>query len=717
MSQPLHVAFVWHMHQPYYRDLRTKACSMPWVRLHAAKDYLDMVLRLEAFPSLHQTFNVVPSLLDQLEEYLPPTNASDRFLDLSRKPAAELNDAERRWVLEQFFMANWDRMVKPYSRYHDLLAKRGYQPTERTWPEVLRAFKTQDYLDVQVWFNLTWIDPWLRRQDPELRRLEAKGGQFTEADKHAVLGKQLEFIGRVIPAYRQAQQRGQIELSTSPYYHPILPLVCDLRAAHAALPQMAIPPEGFRHPEDARWHLREGRARHEAAFGQRPQGLWPSEGSVSDDVVRLVIEQGIRWIATDEEILWRTLRSGREADLLYRPHLLRHGEGSTAIIFRDRELSDLIGFVYSQWSPQAAAEDFIRRLGAIHHRTGERPRPPLVSIILDGENAWEYYQDDGHGFFTALYRALSQDDRFRLVTVSEHLEAFPIHDTPPLPGIFSGSWIDGNFATWIGHPEKNTAWSHLARVRQELVDLQQAGAAPPEALERAWRCFYAAEGSDWMWWLGDTHSSAQDDEFDRLFRAHLANVYDALEQTPPAWLEIPIISKAVQAIAPPSAPVSAVIDGRETSYYEWLYAGYADLRKGYGAAHRGAQIITALHYGGDDEGIALRLDLAVEALRGLPDWRIVIELRGQPAPIEVRPTSDGGVHAAVQGRPDTLACAFQRILELEIPHTVLGIQPGDPVDLRLSLWQASDALERYPAQGTLRLEVTTEDVARSMWSV
>jgi len=225
MSHPLYLAFVWHMHQPYYRDARTGECRMPWVRLHGTKDYLDMVQRLEGFPSLHQTFNLVPSLLDQLEEYLPPHNRSDQFLDLSRKPAAELTGPEKRWILERFYMANWDHMIKPHARYHDLLAKRAAPSDDAAWEQTLRRFKTQDYLDLQVWFNLVWIDPWLRSQDAELARLEQKGSGFTEPEKQLVLDKQLAILAQVIPAYRQAQQRGQIELTTSPYYHPIMPLL------------------------------------------------------------------------------------------------------------------------------------------------------------------------------------------------------------------------------------------------------------------------------------------------------------------------------------------------------------------------------------------------------------------------------------------------------------------------------------------------------------
>jgi alpha-amylase/alpha-mannosidase (GH57 family) len=509
-----------------------------------------------------------------------------------------------------------------------------------------------------------------------------------------------------------------VELSCAPYYHPIMPLVCDLRAASVALPQMVIPAVSFRHPDDARWHLRQGLARHEQAFGRRPQGLWPSEGSVSPEAIGLVIEQGLRWTATDEEILWRTLRRGRDPETLYRPHRLRHGDGQVHIVFRDRELSDLIGFVYSQWNPMAAVQDFLKRLGGIHQRMQHSSRPALVTVILDGENAWEYYPDDAHEFFTALYGALAADTRFKAVTVSEYLDQYPLDPSDALPEIFSGSWIDGNFATWIGHPEKNTAWSHLARVREDLDTVQQSGTAPADALVRAWRSFYAAEGSDWMWWLGDTHSSAQDAEFDRLFRTHLINVYHALDQPPPPWLDVPIISVSVQVTRVPVALTTPTIDGRETSYYEWLYAGYLDLRKGYGAAHRGAQALLGLHYALDQEAYYFRVDIDHERVRALGEWQLTIELRDRGAKLVIQREAEGALSARlVQPTIEPLTCAFDRVIELAVPIRLVGAPTSQALSVRVLLAQGRHTVEQYPSQGTFRLEMPSEELDGSMWSV
>ena len=717
MTQPIYLAFVWHMHQPYYRDLLTGTCSMPWVRLHGTKDYLDMVKLLEGFPSLHQTFNLVPSLLDQLEEYLPPRQLSDQFLDLSRTPAAELTSHAKRFLLEWFFMANWDRMVKPYPRYHDLLAKRGAPLDESAWEEAVKRFKVQDYLDLQVWFNLTWIDPWLRQHDLTLAALEAKGAQFTEADKRCVLDKQLAILTQIIPTYRAARERGQIELTTSPYYHPILPLLHDLRTAHMALPSLPLPEVSFHHAEDAKRQLGLALERHTAAFGQRPSGLWPPEGSVSEEVVQLAIEAGLRWIATDEEILWRTLRRERSPALLYRPHLAKRKAGQLAIVFRDRELSDLLGFVYSQWQAPIAIQDFLRRLEHIYQQAQTFKHPALVSIILDGENAWECYPNDGQEFLTGLYRALAQDDRFRVVTVSEFLDHFPLESTPSLPSVFAGSWIDGNFSTWVGHPEKNMAWKYLATVRQQLAEQRQPPPKSREELTPAWQSLYIAEGSDWMWWYGDTHHSAQDEEFDRLFRIHLGNVARSLQQEPLTVLQHPIKLKAVSPSHEPTAEIHPLIDGLETTYFEWLYAGRVDLHKGYAAIHRSSQVLHAVFYGFDHAHYYFRVDVDRSALQHIGAWQLRFEWPDLPFQCDV--DFQAG-HANVRTSPLTsqpIAGAFQRIIELAIPKPVLSVPRGETLQFRLTLLHETTVLEQHPGYGSFRLRVPAEDFEAQTWSV
>ena len=674
---------------------------MPWVRLHATKDYLDMVTRLEAFPSIHQTFNLVPSLIDQLLEYLPPLNHSDDFLDVSRKPANQLSEEERRFILQWFFLAQWERMIKPAARYHDLLAKRGARIMDEEWPAVEKRFTTQDYLDLQVWFNLVWIDPWLRRQDPQLRRIEEKAGPFSEEDKRTVLQAQLALIGRVLPAYRAAAQRGQIELTTSPYYHPILPLLCDTNAARIALPQLPLPKTAFRHPEDARWHLQQALRSHQERFGLPAKGLWPSEGSVGDEVGQLASEAGLRWIATDEAILWRSLQAPRDPSRLYRPYRLARPAGETAVIFRDRELSDLLGFVYTQWEPKAAASDFLRRLGEIEARAQRQPAPALVSIILDGENAWEHYPDDGHDFFMRLYEGLAADARFQCVTVSEFLDTHPVSTAEPLPHLFSGSWIDANFATWIGHAEKNAAWELLADAREALSGIDRAD--PKRG--RAWQALGIAEGSDWMWWFGDTHFSAQADEFDRLFRRHVSNVYELAGLPVPEQLHRPIRQPVLQTVLAPTGPVGAVIDGRETTYYEWLYAGSINLRQQYGAIQRGNQCLRSLYYGSNGKACCLRIDLDHDAWQALGRWTLTVTLGGMPIMLTA-----AGPSASVPVRS-----AVGHLIELEVPLEALALTPNRTVTLAIVLAEHGEVIERYPVNGVFELPALAVETGATAW--
>ncbi|MBI2884913.1 MAG: glycoside hydrolase [Candidatus Omnitrophica bacterium] len=717
MSHPVYLAFVWHMHQPYYRDLRTGECFMPWVRLHAAKDYVDMVTRLEAFPTLHQTFNLVPSLVDQLQAYLPPHNLSDSFLDLSSKPAGELTQPEKRFVLENFFLAAWDRMIVPQARYHELLMKRGAAVPEEAWPAAIRRFQTQDYLDLQVWFNLAWIDPWLRSQDRALAALERKGRGFTEADKRAVLQAHLRLVGEVLPTYQHAAQRGQIELTCSPYYHPILPLLCDLQSARESLPHVPLPARPFRHPEDARTQLQLALARHTEIFGKPPAGLWPSEGSVSEEMLRLALAAKLRWMATDEDILWKSLQHPRAPSLLYRPHQLTRDGQSLSMIFRDRELSDLIGFTYSQWEPAAAVKDFMARCAAIQEQFNGAPHPALVSIILDGENAWEYYPGDGHQFFQQLYTALAADDRFRVVTVSEYLDQHPACTEPPLARLHAGSWIGGNFSTWIGQPEKNDGWERLASVRADLLahdppsDGQLRGRNEP-----AWKSFWAAEGSDWWWWYGDTNSSVQDMEFDRLFRAHLANVYQFLQQPVPAALSVPIKVKAEAALPWPTAAIAPTLDGLETTYYEWLYAGSLDLRKG-SAMQRAGQLLRMLWYGFDATHCYVRLDFDRARLDPNAAWSVAVDFPDRQATVRISRAPSGTTRAELltPAGPTPISCGWQRILEVAIPRQPAGLDAGQSARMRLALFNEQTAVEQHPMNGTWLLRIPSDEAA-AVWS-
>jgi alpha-amylase/alpha-mannosidase (GH57 family) len=283
-SQPISVALLWHMHQPFYKDLVTGEYILPWVRLHAVKDYWDMAAVLDRFPEVKMNFNLVPSLLTQIDDYVN-NKVTDTFLDVTLKEPGDLTLDDRIFLLQNFFMANWDNMIKPYERYHDLLLKRGRFVAPSELAAVAKRFSQQELLDLQVWFNLTWFGFISKNEDQVVKELIAKERYFTRDDKLAVIAKQWEIMGKVIPKYRELEERGQIEISTTPFYHPILPLLCDSAVAREAMPYVKLPEALFRHPEDAQQQIEMAVKFHTEHFGRPPRGMWPSEGSVSEQMI------------------------------------------------------------------------------------------------------------------------------------------------------------------------------------------------------------------------------------------------------------------------------------------------------------------------------------------------------------------------------------------------------------------------------------------------
>ncbi|MBI5145155.1 MAG: hypothetical protein HZA27_03105 [Candidatus Omnitrophica bacterium] len=508
------------MHQPYYKNLLTQETSLPWARLHGVKDYLDMVQVLEKYPAIHQTFNLVPSLLEQLEDY-SNTLVKDRFLELSYKPAAELTKEEKDFILKNFFMINKEKVISSHPRYYDLFFK---QKTNK-------EFNTQDYLDLQVWFNLSWIDPYFREGIAELKRILQKARHFSEEEKRIVLDKQLEIIAQIIPAYKKFVENNQIELTLSPYYHPILPLLYNTKIAKEANLKSILPKINFSYPDDVRAQVDSALEFYQQRFGTRPRGMWPSEQSVSEHILPFIIQAGIDWIVADEAILFKSLKKKkRETKLLYQPYLLKRKDGNLNVVFRDRNLSDLIGFVYHRQSAKEAVSDFMQHLENINQEF--KDKDPLVAIAMDGENAWEYYKNDGHDFLELLYQNLSEAKFLKAVTISEYLGSHP--PKSQIKNLTSGSWINSNFNKWMDNPAKAKAWEWLAKAREELEN--QKSKIKNQNLELAWKQMYICEGSDWFWWYGEETNG----DFDQLFRMHLSNFYTAIDKEIPAYLKNPL---------------------------------------------------------------------------------------------------------------------------------------------------------------------------------
>lgn len=683
------VALLWHMHQPYYEDLVTGEHFLPWVRLHGLKDYWGMAALLEEFPDVRVTFNLVPSLLVQLEAFAA-NRARDRFLDVGARPAADLTQDEVRFMLRNFFHAQRHRMIDVHARYAQLLELRGWDFSDAGLAEAARRFHVPDLRDLQVWQKLAWMDPDLQSRDPRLRVLLDKGGQFTEDDKLTLRQVELELLNAVIPAYRRGVQSGNVEVSTSPFYHPILPLLCDTEVYKRTHPDSSSPRQRFIHPEDALAQLQQSVAYHTTLFGQPPAGLWPSEGSVSDAMLPLVAQCGFTWMATDELILARTLnthfsRDARgvvhQSDALYRPYTVATGEASVACGFRDHALSDLIGFVYSGWPADAAADDFVQKLAeagrhAAYRMSGEEP---TIFVILDGENAWEHFEGGGRPFLRALYGRLSSHPELRTVTMAEACA----EPTRRLDGIFPGSWIDANFYIWIGHPDDQRAWSQVGDARRAL---STAGAdVPAAALERARQELFIAEGSDWCWWYGDDHSSDHDAEFDDLFRRHLRNVYRLVGKPIPDELFLSNISRpsAALPLVSPIGRIEPTLDGEDSSYFEWRNAGRLEVDTTAGAMHQidRQQILQRIMFGFSDEALYVRIDTHGSAARLLEHGAAILLHFVQPTGRRIecavrdgRPGCwlDGHESEAVAG----LEMGVDSIVEIRLPFDLLGLADG-----------------------------------------
>jgi alpha-amylase/alpha-mannosidase (GH57 family) len=726
----IHLAVLWHMHQPQYRDPETKAYVLPWTRLHATKDYWGMVKLLDEFPSFHATFNLVPSLCMQLQEYASG-NFNEPWFALTLKNAESLTREDKTEILARAFQVNHERLMSRWPRFVEL--HEWSRPAGGA--QAVITFTPRDWRDLQVLSQLAWMDEEWLAKDPVVKRLANRGKDFTENDKVALKEKQLEVIAAVLPAYRLAASRGQIEISTTPFYHPILPLLCDSDIARVANPGTPLPRRAFRRPEDAREQLRRAKEFHERTFGAKPIGLWPSEGSVSDQTLTIAAEEGFQWFGTDEGVLGRTLNVAffrdstgipANADRMYRPWRVQMASTGITGLFRDHHLSDLVGFVYSRMDSKAAAADLHGRLRHI----GESVRsanPLTVCLFLDGENAWEYYPGNGREFLREFYRRISQDQDFRALTASETIAA--AGNVPTTGGIFPASWINANFDVWIGHQEDVTAWDLLWDAREayaRAVDARAKGRANPvceEGLKTAQESLLAAEGSDWCWWYGPEHSAANDAEFDALYRKHLTAIYVALGLAAPEELAKPIkrLPERAYQLAP-STFLKVKVDGRDTSYFEWLGAGVYSPERRSGTMHGRMYHLRELRYGFEEERFVVRVDCFADALAELedPEFRIIL---GAGMEVTIVVSLERGrlkEFSVEKGRvcllnPAKIAeAAFDRTLEVAVHRDVLELEGLNKFSVGVALWHGGLPIDVLPAEGFLDVQLGEEN---SAWTV
>ncbi len=702
MRGPIRLALIWHFHQPDYTDPATGAPTMPWTRLHALKDYADMAAFLERHPAVRATFNVVPVLLDQIKTLSSGGARPDPFLALALKDPAELSFDERVFIVSHFFSMNRGRMAEGLKRLKDLHALRGDAPPAEIGALVVERFDDQALADLQVLFHLAWSGP-LLQADPLIARLRAKGRGFTADDKRALFTRQREFLADVIPRWRRLYDAEQIELAVTPYYHPILPLLCDLDAALEALPELRIASARFRHVEDADLQLTKGMDVFLETFGRKAAGGWPSEGAISERALERMGAAGYRWAASDEDVLFASLgevlptdrdaREARRAEVLYRPWRLRDGP---VLLFRDHDLSDRIGFAYATRAPEEAARDFVGRLLQLQETLPDDGTPHVVSVILDGENAWEHYAGHAAPFFDALYGALAAEPLIETVTAAEAADP---ERARPLTRVLAGSWIYGSLATWIGHPEKNRAWELLASAREAVV----AARGAPRWDDPAWRAILAAEGSDWFWWYGDDHPTEYGAEFDAGFRDKLRGAYVAAGLPVPTAIDEPIREVRGRGPTRPAGAVHARIDGRVGDYFEWRTAGHVEC--GTGAMHAAVRFARELFFGTDGRSLFVRVD--PQGPQALDGTTVAVKIPGAP---------DGALTAPAGGSLGDLVSALDRVLELSVPLDRLAA-PGNPVRFAIEIRSGGGATQRIPADGFVDLHRPEDDPARYDWSV
>jgi len=595
----LYLQFIWHMHQPYYKEPSTGEYLLPWVFLHGIKDYLEMPRYYELY-DIKGTFNFVPSLLIQLEDY-KSEDVNDRLIKLIKKDVKTLDDKEAEFLIPSLFKANLKNMVSSSPRYKDLYDR--YSVSKKSGNKRF-IFNSQEILDLEVHFLLAWTGVFIRSESSLIKSLLVKDMNFTEDEKRSLLKVLFKKISYLFEYYKKLSDMGRIELSVTPYYHPIFPLLLDMNCAQESKKDINLPDKTLRLEDDARWHLNEGVKEFERIFGSKPAGVWPAEGSVSNETVA-IFSDNFKWCATDEDVLSNSLgidlKDDKNRKRLYRRYIF---EGSNiSIFFRDKQLSDLIGFTYANMNPVEAACDFVKKLQHIYEVCDFEP---VVSIILDGENAWEFYKNNAYEFFTALYERLMKLDFIQTVTPKEMLKTEGVN----LKKIVAGSWIYGDFTTWVGHPEKNKAWEYLYFVKEDLDKIDIHTKEEKEVNESK-KFLHISEGSDWFWWYGDDHYTDDAETFDYLFRSNLISVYKTLNESVPEFLFEPIKKngKTTQIVQQPKNYIYPKINGKIDSYFEYLGASHVNLKYGFSAMNVGENILSTLLWGFDNENFYFLLKM------------------------------------------------------------------------------------------------------------
>lgn len=687
------LCFLWHQHQPDYRHPENGVSILPWVRLHAVKGYHDMLSVLERYGHARCVVNFSGILLEQLTAYAEGS-AQDYFAELSKKPAAELTQSEREFVLTHFFSGNTRTLVEPHPRYRELKVKRDtlFQRDESARAQA--QFSEQELTDLVVWFNLGWIGFAAGRR-LDVAELVTKGRDYSHENQHQLMEIHDELVRMVLPGYKRLLRDDRIELSFTPQHHPIMPLVIDLAGQGHSNVDDAL--TEFRFPDDAAEHVRRGMEWFTKCFGQPPRGVWPAEGSVSDAALELFAGAGLNWTATDQ----RNLPHEEQQPLShFKPRHWQHDGCNLHVFFRDTHLADNISFEYSSWQGRLAGAHLLDMARAAAERSPHKH--PVITIALDGENPWENYRDGGESFLCSLLEEVAAANDICCRTPSEIIEE---GTSPTISTVKPGSWIGGNFDIWSRHAETRTAWRKLSLARHELIDACR-GDVQDHLL--------AAEASDWFWWYGDDFETEQAAQFDELFRMHLICAYRAAGRTAPDELFAPITSERQPAsVGDVTNLVSPQLDGRVSSYFEWRGAVQVGSAHGRSAMARGSEEeVTSLWYGFSEDALWLRLDLANELQEQLSEssmeLKVHISQNGQTQHLN---------HPADGLDKPKLEAKAGKIVEARISIEEAGIERGKLAFIWLEMGTGGEVLHRYPATGRFPVFIIGADFASEHWSV
>lgn len=712
----LSLAIYWHMHQPVYELEGTYL--MPWVRLHAVKDYLDMALILEKFPNLKLNFNIVPALLDSIIDYAE-NNCHDIHSELTASDTESLNDEEKAFILNNFFSSKYETMIYRSENYKNLFQKRFAKDVPN-----IEEFSEDEYSDLMALFNLVWIDPVHFERYPRLKELWEKQRGYTKDDRLEILDIQKQIIREIIPAYRKYIQQGRIELTTSPYYHAILPILIDVKASVKSVMTTEGLPQSLGMLDDAKLQIRSALDRIEEVFGVRPKGIWPPELCLGPKTLNILAKEGIKWTISDEGVLSNSINFDFIRDFkgnlndpyhLLKVYTYQTKESDIDIIFRDRSIPNLINFEYAGINSEMASGDLYDKIKTIQNKLLVSPdETHLLTIASDCENCWENYQNDGRDFLENFYSLIVNDETLETVLISDYIDSDKHKKS--LKKIHSGSWIDKTFQYWIGEPEKNKAWALLKKTKDDFEEFAKDNKNNPN-LAIAKRELLIAEGSDWFWWYGEPNNSGQDFVFDYMFRERLKNVYLILGLNYPEYLDTTLIRAIEVPFKHPKRNISPRMDGLISSNDDWYNAGSISMLDG--PVFRENKNVDKILFGCDNDNIYFRLHVnkgsgEISFIDRINQFYIytrnsvrigerafirLISKTDNPYPIllekfeheltltlikdtlyPIRLTSVLHPNMWTLGNPDGIEIIYKEVIDIRIPFEKLGIMPGESVE-------------------------------------